>query len=344
MKKKNVTIKDIAEQARTSVATVSRVLSEKPGVVEKKRELIQRLVSEMGYEPNRNAQNLAGCRTNLLGFITSDLKNPWKVDLMRRMEQFCRERGKQILVANSAMRLDLEQENIKIMQQNRVEGLIIFPVSEWKEQEGDDHLLTLKARRYPFILMGRLEDEGFDIVCNDDIDAGRCLARRLIEWGHRRILLCGRAIHMRRSNRNKRLGVEMALREAGLSPEESLMTLNMAEENWTEELLRLQRQAERPTACIVVNSERALEIYHALLQAKIRIPEDCSLGCFDDNLWCKHLVPPLTLMTADDEQLAQAAFDALSERMDHPEKPRIRRLLPMRYVERESCGPAPAAR
>ena len=105
-----VTLKKLAEISNTSVSTVSRVLAGKPGISAKKRKNILDLANRLNFQPNRNAQNLKNQQSHLLGFITSDLINPFKIDLLRRMERFCKNQDKQILVANSAQ--DSQKEKI----------------------------------------------------------------------------------------------------------------------------------------------------------------------------------------------------------------------------------------
>lgn len=78
-----VTIRDVAEHARVSVGTVSRVMNEHPSVRPPIREAVLTSIRELGYQPNTLARDLRRSRTRTLGLIVSDLNNPPAVSLLR---------------------------------------------------------------------------------------------------------------------------------------------------------------------------------------------------------------------------------------------------------------------
>ena len=100
--KKKITIRDVAEQAGTSVATVSRVINGKDDVAAELESAVRDAIRKLGYTPNRAARSLKNSRTNNIGIIVNNLHDPFFYDLIRGFEDgsvetnydvmFCRDR------------------------------------------------------------------------------------------------------------------------------------------------------------------------------------------------------------------------------------------------------------
>jgi LacI family transcriptional regulator len=345
-----ITIRDLARMANTSIASVSRVLSNKPGVNTRKRQQILELVEEYGYQPNRNAQSLILQKTNLIGFIASDLSNPWYIQYLQVINDYCRQRGYQTLVAGSSEDLDREKENINIMLQHRAAGLIIFPVSDWDSGLDCEHLEQLKRNRMPFILMGKPAGHDFSWICSEEEESSYRMTRRLIELGHRRIGLVGYEAVNRPSLERFR-GALRAMCEAGLVGEgesldepRDLLITEMTLDDSTLNVRDWLNSENPPTALVVVNSDIALSLYRPIMSLGLSIPGDVSLVSFDDHSWCRRIVPSLSVCAADERQIAEDSLDMLMELIENTDSPPQGCPAPRILIERESSGPAPVAR
>ena len=96
-----MTLDDVARRARVSTATVSRVLNDAPGVRAATRARVMRAVEELNYTPNLNARSLAGGEPRTLGMVVSNIGNPFFLDIFRAVEAGARQRGFDVLVANT---------------------------------------------------------------------------------------------------------------------------------------------------------------------------------------------------------------------------------------------------
>lgn len=374
-----MTMEKLAELTGTSMATVSRVLANKPGVAPKTRNKILRLAEELGYQPNRNAQNLARSRTQLLGYVAAELSNPGHIDFLRSVQSICKPRGYEVLVMDSARDIAREKENLDIMLQHRVDGLLVFPVSDWVATRDIDHLLRLKLKRFPFVVVGRVEGYPFDSASSEEVESARRLTNHLIGLGHERFAFVGYSA-ANRCARERMEGVQMALREAGLvhsgadasvqsgsrasvhnRADASVDTASGASvykgydgppefrfidtdhDSWKQEVVSWLREPYPPTALIAGDLARALELYRPLTAAGYRIPEHASVAGFDDEYWTVEIQPSLTVCAVDEVEVARAALEILFTRMDSPEHPVMTHLVPQKLITRESTGPAPAA-
>lgn len=337
-----ITIKDLAQMANTSTATVSRVLSNKPGVTPDRRQRILQLAKEVGYTPNRLARNLALKKSYVLGFIAADLTNPVYVEFLRRIQAWGEELGYQVLVADSARNTEKERHNIAIMREHRAEGLFIFPVQDWKRKSNNDHLLELKLQKFPFVLAGKIDGFGFDYVTAEEVETAERLTQHLIALGHRRIGFVGldpdnRCIHERFE------GYRKALREERLPFDERTSVVRFHEDgNWVADMQEMLRRPDRPTALVLINDVFALMAIRPLAELGLEVPRDLSIATFGNEIWAQHLKPSLTSTSENDKKVARAMMDLLLAKMENPDMPPSQVLVPQELLIRESTAPPPA--
>ena len=98
------TIRTVAELAGVSKSLVSLVLRGSPNVSEARREAVQRAIDELGYRPNAIARQLTERRTNMVGVLLSDLRNPWFVDCLDGLVSVLQANGLRTLLTD--VRLD----------------------------------------------------------------------------------------------------------------------------------------------------------------------------------------------------------------------------------------------
>jgi LacI family transcriptional regulator len=349
----HITLQDIARLANTSCSTVSRVLANKPGVTKDKRERILELAAKLGYQPDFRARSLVTQRSRAIGFVVSCLASLWYVDVLNRITRRFEALGYQMLIADSALDVELERRNFDTMLSHRVEALIVFPVADWFDSVSCDHLLQLKLRRFPMVVAGRIDNYGgMDFVFCDETEAGAQVARHLLSLGHRRFGFVGHAPG-NRSNRDRLQGVMHALREAGIDPDGarggSNPALRVSEtdirdlrpESFVDPVRKWLAGPAPPTALIAASSRHALDLYGPLSDWGIRVPQDISIAGFDDARWCEAVRPSLTVCFGSEQSMAHAIMETLSRRMENPALPPVSVPLEPDFIRRASTAPAP---
>jgi LacI family transcriptional regulator len=328
-----VTLRELATLANTSITTVSRVINNKPGISQKRRESIMRLAKEMGYQPNVLARNLVMQKRHILGLIASTLSNPVYVEFFHLTAARCRERDYQVLVADSEYDLDKEEENINMMLQYQAEGLLIFPVSDSKRGVDLQHFLNLQLRGIPFVVVGEAEGYNFDCVTSEELESSARLARHLVELGHKRIGVVGVDPENRCAVRRLE-GIESALPDGG----PALRTAGGTEDEWVQEVVSWFDDGDRPTALVTMNDGIALRLYRPLMERGLSIPDDVSIVTFENDFWTELVQPSLTTSAPDNAEVARLAFDTLMQRIENPKKPPIVKKVPQRFIQRESSA------
>ena len=176
-------IRDVAEQAGLSVASVSRVLSGLPGVSEATRQRVMMAVEALGYRPNLAARRLRSQRTDTLGLIVSDIRNPYFTEVSRAVEDVAYAHGMRVMFCNTDENPEKENFYLEMMRDENVAGVILSPTL--------DFLAHPHQHSFPFplVLVDRCEsDTATDAAVLDNEDAAQRLIRHLLEEGYRRIV------------------------------------------------------------------------------------------------------------------------------------------------------------
>lgn len=329
-----VTLRHIAELAGTTMATVSRALGGKPGISPAFRQSIVELAKQHGYIPNQLARNMVSGSSTFVGFLASDLNNPFYVAVFRILESMCRKEGLSLLIADSERDAALECQHITQFLRMNVRGIVFFPVSDWDSTASTEHLEIVRKRRLPAVALGNVHEPGISTVVTEEWRAATALVSELKRLGHRRFLLvCG----AREGN------VPARMRRSAITsivPETMIEVIDSGEPGWeTQVLHRVSGVGERPTAVIAVSDHLALHIYRPLLQAGIRVPEDVSVAAFGSNVWAPHIFPSLSLSEPNAEEQAKVAFTILTEKMSRPDTPDQHIVVPQTFHLRDSVAP-----
>ena len=151
-------IKNIAQLAGVSTATVSRVINNSSSVKEETRKKVLEVIKLKNYRPNITAQNLAKKETNTIGVVIPDLDNPFFWKIIKGIYEKIEKENLNIILLNSYGNLKKEKRVIEILIEQRVKGVIIVPVAKDKFSSYK-HFNKLDEFRIPYVLIDR-EVEG----------------------------------------------------------------------------------------------------------------------------------------------------------------------------------------
>jgi len=335
-----MTLQKVAERAKVSPATVSRVLNNPGHVKEAARVRVLRAIEELNYHPNIYASTLARGRSRTLGLIVSNLKNPFFLDVFQALEADAHEKGFEVMVANTDYRPEQLLTQAKLMQGRRVAGLA-FIVSEMAPTLIDELLQS----RTPVVF--------FDV----GVAARHCLSiridyargmRRAVEYlyslGHRNLAFIGHHGALAPLRARERAFVDAVRDCCG----DAARTAEVADEDSPAGGLHAARQifasGFEPTAVVCVNDFMALGAIRALQEMGLAVPRDVSVvGC--DNISLSEFAgPPLTTINLPRERIGQLVSEALMP--DGEASPLWGReiVIEPELIIRDSTGPPPDAR
>jgi LacI family transcriptional regulator len=339
-KARKATIRDVAALAGVTAMTVSRVLNGSARVLPETRSRIQKAIDELGYVPNALARGLLTGRTRTIGLLVGDLNNPYWTAVASGAEETVRQAGYSLVIGNIGDTAAHEEELVKTMLGNRVEGLLInAPVGR--------PLKRLAAANYPFVLIGP-EHRGIrtDVV-RGDVYAGIVgLTSHLLGLRHRNIaLLNGPSADFESRERLK--GFRATIAAAGIDPDKAVIANgSFAYRGGYDAALTILRLPleKRPTAIVASNNFLALSVIEAARAEGLRIPEDMALACFDDFVLAAVIDPFLTVMSQPARKLGMQSAELLLERLAAPSAWTPRKFVNVpQLIVRRSCGAGSAA-
>ena len=331
------TVRDVARRAGVSVSTVSHVLNQTRFVSDELRERVMAAMRELQFEPNAAARMLSLKRSNTIGLIVSDIRNPFFASVARGVEDVAQECGYTVILCNSDETLAKETACLKALQSRQVDGVLLASAGA-----ADEFVTRLVQAGYPIVLVDRdLPDLGLPAVLLDNEGAAYRAVRHLIDRGHQRIaMLSGRASISTTTERVA--GYERALRESGLEPDPRLVVSGEStSEGGAEATDRLLDLDPPPTAIFSGNNLMSIGALHAITRHGLTVPDDIALVGFDDfpYPWSDAFRPHLTTIAQPTYELGRCAAEMLVQLLRGSTDEASRRaVLEGNLVIRESSG------
>ncbi len=326
------TIKDVANFAGVSTATVSRALTDRPGVSSETRRRVRRSAKRLGYRPNAVARSLRVERTRTLGLVVSDVMNPFFTELARAVEDEARAAGYAVILGNadeSALRQD---ECVEVLLDRRVDGLLLSPTV------GGSALIKAAVREgHPVVFVDRAV-EGLDVpsVRADGARATRALVDHLVALDHRRLaIISGPEDTVTGRERRQAFTDAVAAHRLEL-PDPYVEIGDFQASSGHDAMIRLLGLPSPPSAVFAADNLMALGALQAAREMGRRVPDDVAIACFDDTPWLALLDPPLTAIAQPIAQLGRTAVRALLDRMAGRRV--ASQMLDCHLVVRRSCG------
>lgn len=326
-----VTIRDVAQRAGVSTSTVSHVINGTRFVSPELAERVRTAMAELRYQPNAVARSLRRKETLTLGMVVPDNANPFFAMMARAVEDTCYRQGYSLILTNSEDDLERELANINVLVAKQVDGLILAAVGLSSRD------LQRVLRQVPTVVVDReLSGIQADMLLVDNFDGGYQATRHLIALGHRRIgCITGPSVTTPSAERV--IGYRRALSEAGLPYDETLVVRGDFQFAGGYEGARaLLTLPEPPTAIFACNDLMAVGAIAAAAALGRRVPDDLSVVGFDDTILASYVTPALTTVAQPIADIGRLATEMVLQRVQAPNDPPVRRVLPTRLVVRQS--------
>jgi DNA-binding LacI/PurR family transcriptional regulator len=320
------TIYEVARKAGVSIVTVSRVFNDYPHVSSRTRQRVLTAARQIGYAPR------VVSRPRVIGVIVGHLDHllagDYKSSLMLHLMEAAARR--EYLVEFVPVR------STDLVTQHLVSGVIELGLTS-TELAGLEDLPDVPV---VFINKKTRRHRPGSTVCTDHADEARQAAECLWRHGHRRILLLLDELEGWSAEQRRR-GFQDYMREAGAGDADA--PVMAAGPDIAGEVARLARSGAI-TACISLTDNFGLAMLGSLVHGYgLRIPEDLSVVCLENEQLSAHFAPPLTTIRQPLAELAAAAVDGVAGAIERRRR-RFHRMLRSRLVERKSVAAGPAAR
>lgn len=326
-------IRDVAERAGVSVASVSRVLAGHPGVGDEVRRRVLEAVKALDYRPDLAARRLRSRRTDTIGLVVADIRNPFFTEVSRAVEDVAYRRHMRVILCNTDEDPEREASVLELMRDENVSGVILAP--SLRLLSG----FSSSDYAYPLVLVDRCERETVaDAVVLDNFEAARVLTEHLVERGYRRILFLHGAASATGRQRLEGYAAVMALH--GLVPE--AVGVQPVADRSREVAKVLLSRPTLPQAAVASSGLILLGLVEALRDAGAKVPRDLAVAGFDDLPWTRLVEPGITVIAQPTYDIGREAAELLLERIAAPETPVRRVVLRGELMVRGSSGTAGA--
>jgi LacI family transcriptional regulator len=326
------TIREVAESAGVSYATVSHVINNTRLVSPETRERVLAAMDALNYRPNALARSLRQGKTHTLGLVLPDSANPFFAEISRSIEDAAFKKGYSVFLCNTELDTQRELFYVDVLSKKQVDGIIFVAAGDQA-----DSLDFLVQRNMPVVMIDRyLPNVEVDAVLTDNQLGGYLATRHLLELGHTRIA-CIAGPSSITPSAERIIGYRRALEEAGLSYEESLILRGdyhaQSGMDITHSILQMH---PHPTAIFALNDLMALGALRAAAEAGCSVPGELAVVGYDDLEIARFANPPLTTVAQPKREIGLQAVHLLIERMSLKNSPRSRLVLPPELIVRRS--------
>jgi LacI family transcriptional regulator len=329
-----VTIKDVAREAKVSVASVSRALNGHGGVTAETLARIREVAARLRYIPHGAARSLITRRTHTIGALLPDLYGEFFSELIRGIDLAARTHGLQLLVSSSHDGAAEAAAALRAMQ-GRVDGLLVM------SPHADAAFLRQNLPiGLPTVLMNtELEGDDYAALSVDNAGGARLVVEHLIAEGYRRIaFIRGPSGNHDVAERERAYRDALADRLPDAAP--LVLPGEFDEASGYRAGQRVAAMQPRPDAVFAANDMMAIGCMAAIREAGLRIPEDIAVAGFDDVPMARYASPALTTAGVRIAELGKAALERLAGQIDRggDDTPHSHVRIPAELVVRASSA------
>lgn len=332
----SITLKDVAQAARVSISTASRVLSQVPGfaVKEETRQRIMDAANTLNYRHNTVAKTLRSKRTNFVGLFLQDIESGTVPILLDGMQQAAKELGYKVLIHWARDGVELQQTACEWLAERRIDGVIFSTV-----MIPEECLRDMDALNLPYVMMGHSAvTERF--ATEDDRGGLHAIVEHLHNLGHRNIAYMSGPISV--GPYGWRLECfKQALADFDL-PFRQELVVGGGFGSWSDGsdcLHRLLRGSLPFTAIVGATANLTIGALSSACRCGLRVPNDLSLAAFHDTPLNTLTLAPITAVRTPISLVCHAAMRLMDDSLNN---------LPVRHtvvpgvelIVRGSTGPA----
>ncbi|MHC1703604.1 MAG: LacI family DNA-binding transcriptional regulator [Tenuifilaceae bacterium] len=337
MKRKRVSLDDIAKSLNVSRSLVSLVLNGKSdvhGISAETKEKVLNKALELNYKPNHFARGLRLGKSFTIGLIVSDIANSFYSKIARNIEDLAEEHGYNLITCSTDEDIQRELRLIKLLRGKQVDGLIIS-----SSQENAEEFIRLKAEGFPFVLIDRYF-VGLDIpaVVVNNRSGAEHATNHLFTQGYKRpMALAISPVHVYTIH-ERVAGFRNELRDMSMKPWIEKVPFEDPFGFIDSLIEKLKKTNQLPDSIFAMNNNIATATLQALRKHNISIPDQIGLVCFDDVPYFNFIQPSITAVAQPIKEISSVSFELLlklmngkAEEIDYGPT-----YLPFEFIVRES--------
>lgn len=333
-------IRDVAELAGVSTATVSHVINGTRYVSPELTERVQAVLLELNYQPDAVARSLRRRETLTIGLLVPSLEIPFFASVAYSIERVAAEHGYNIILCNSEWQVETEAQHLQSLLARQVDGLIC--ISAKMNVAGIAPFIDAGT---PVVMFERqMPGISLDAVGIDNVKGAYKATRHLLGLGHRRIAAIT-GMNISTVSERRLLGYRQALEDAGLpfNPD-YVFHGDYLPETGAKAVGHFLSLPEKPTAVFAFNDLMALGALQSLHERGLSAPEQMAIIGFDGIAISQYSSPALTTVRQPLNRMGRTAVELLLQRIrgEGPKEAQYIELEPELVIRSSTVPPSTA--
>lgn len=319
---------DVAKLAGVSVTTVSRVINERGYLSAETKEKVFSAMQQLNYQPSLAARVLQGKQFKLVGLIFASLENPLIAQVVVEIENNLFSHGYKAIICNSMDNPEKEQQYLKMLMANQVDGIITGSHNEGIKE--------YKMSGLPIVSYDRYFQNKIPTVSSDNQAGGELAARTMIEKGSKKLMLVSGSLEKRAPNNSRITGFEEIAKAHQLPvsvvefPFNATPTIRRA-------TLREKLGAYQPDGVFCTDDQTALLCIQEAKKLGMRVPEDVQVIGYDGSDYVQEYHPELSTIVQPVSDIADLLVRILFNRLQKNEDQLLDNyVLPIKLLQRDS--------
>lgn len=272
------TMKDVAEEAGVSIATVSRFVNNTGNISKSLEKKIQRVIEKLDFIPNSTARSLVTHKTNIIGIIVPNITQQYSSNIIDGVNDILYKANYSMILCNIFNSNIDELKYLNILKQKQVDGIIIL-------HEENNSIIEdfINSCNIPIILCGYISKHlKLPYISIDDYKASFDATEYLIKRGNKKISFVGVENYDFIAGKNRFDGFKDAMRKYRLEINEQIIEMgDFTVESGYKAMERILEKTSDFTAVFAVTDEMAVGVCGCLMDKGYKIPSDISVMGFD---------------------------------------------------------------
>jgi LacI family transcriptional regulator len=331
------TIKDIARLANVSTATVSRVINSPDKVKASKKNIVEKIMQELDFQPNALARGLKMNSTKTVGIMIPDINNLFYPAVVRGTEDTFEKNNYNLFLCNTDKDIEKEKRYINALLEKRVDGIIFMGTRPINSKE-NEHIKVL-CNKIPVVLVNE-SIVGAQLYCvlTDEIEGAYKAVNYLVKIGHRKIAYVTGESDIYTTYKNKQVGYETALKDSGIEIcGDYIVSDTPYAEGGYRAAKKLFALDDVPSAVFAASDQIAMGVIKAAFECKMSVPDDLSVIGYANVPISADIYPELTTVDQFPYETGRIAAELMTNILGGNEPMQKKILLEPQLLIRKSC-------
>ena len=334
---RRVTLKDVAELAGVTSATVSYVLNDKKSISEDTKRRVVEAINDLGYVPDLSARTLSGSErsSKLIGVVVPQTENNrlmfhnnFYSEILGSIEFHARQNGYHVIISAT----DANESYLTLARERNLDGIIVIGMYP------DEFYRQMKESHIPIVLVDSYcNDHYFHNVRIDDAYGSYLATRHVLSKGHRSVAFFSGQLKENGVMKKRLLGYQDALKEFDVAFDSKYVFEGQIDYESGIESANLLLESKLPATAVIAAADiLAIGAMKGFYEKGVRVPDDISVMGFDDLEIAKYLTPGLTTIRQEISLKGEKAVDFLINNIKVPDLTKQEQILPVSIIERGS--------